>query len=446
MLVHAGKVRPVDVAETGPQEGWAGNGGHAVAAFRLHWAWVILGVCFLDLFVNYSIRLGYGVILPEMIRDLGLNRTQGGTIFNAYLAVYLCMTPFVGNLTDRYGARRVIAGFGTFLAAGALLMGTADGFVMACIYYAIVGVGASAMWTPVLVVVQRWFAPTRRGLALGILSTGYGLGFAAMGWIFPHLVRVSSWRASWYLLGLGALCMVLLNALLLRSSPEDRGSSPWGQDPLTSKEEQTSSKSSRPGCLKEVLGSHSFWFIGASYFLAACSLYLVTTFMVDYAQGELGLELKAASFLATIHGLSQVVGVLTIPPLSDRLGRRRTLMGSNVLMSMGIVGMVLSGGWTWGIYLSVALVGMLYGVTWPLYGACGGDYFPKEVMGTVIGAWTPFYGTGAILAHFLAGTIRDFTGSFQAAFLLGSSLALGASLLLWRVGEPRQLSRIIHEK
>ena len=37
----------------------------------LHWAWVILAICFINLFINYSIRLGYGVVLPEMIRDLG---------------------------------------------------------------------------------------------------------------------------------------------------------------------------------------------------------------------------------------------------------------------------------------------------------------------------------------------------------------------------------------
>jgi hypothetical protein len=34
-----------------------------------HWALIVLLVCFVDLFVNYSIRLGCGVILPEMIRD-----------------------------------------------------------------------------------------------------------------------------------------------------------------------------------------------------------------------------------------------------------------------------------------------------------------------------------------------------------------------------------------
>ncbi|MBC8175838.1 MAG: hypothetical protein H8E19_00425, partial [Deltaproteobacteria bacterium] len=45
----------------------------------IHWAWVILSVCFIDLFINYSVRLGYSLVLPEMIRDLGFNRTAGGS-------------------------------------------------------------------------------------------------------------------------------------------------------------------------------------------------------------------------------------------------------------------------------------------------------------------------------------------------------------------------------
>lgn len=40
----------------------------------LHMAWVILGICFINLFISYSVRLGYSVILPEMIRHLGFSR------------------------------------------------------------------------------------------------------------------------------------------------------------------------------------------------------------------------------------------------------------------------------------------------------------------------------------------------------------------------------------
>jgi len=406
---------------------------HGSSKKDFHWAWIILSVCFINLFVNYSIRLGYGVVLPEMIRSLGLNRTQAGAIFNFYLAAYICLTPFTGNLTDRFGARRIITLFSILLGTGTLLMGAVERFWTACIIFALVGAGASAMWTPVITVVQRWFALKRRGMALGILSTGYGLGFAAMGWLFPILVESFSWRFCWYVLGAWVLIMVLVNGIFLRSGPEDLQMSPWGEKenlPLGSSPREGLASKVRYG---EIFRSSRFWAIGASYSFVACALYVITTFMVDYANMELGFSFKRASFLATIHGLSQVVGVLTIPILSDRIGRRLTLMGSNVLIAVSVLGIIASGKSLIGLYTSIAILGMFYGVTWPMYGACGGDYFKKEVMGTVIGAWTPFYGLGAISAHFIAGRIRDITQSFQTAFYLAIIFAIVGSFLMLRV-------------
>ena len=407
----------------------------------LHWAWVILAVCFVDLFVNYSIRLGFGVVLPEMIRSLELNRTQGGAIFNFYLAAYVCLTPFAGNLTDRFGARRVIALFCIILGIGTLLMGTVERFWTASIFFALAGAGASAMWTPVITVVQRWFGRRRRGMALGILSTGYGLGFATTGWLFPVLVSSLSWRFCWYVLGAWALIMVLVNGIFLRSGPEDLQMSPWGEEGDNLPGNPNNEGSDKGGRYGEIFRLSRFWTIGASYAFIACALYMITTFMVDYADVELGLGFKKASFLATIHGLSQVVGVLTIPILSDRIGRRLTLVGSNVFIALSILGVIASATTSvrYGIpilFASIAFLGIFYGVTWPMYGACGGDYFRKEVMGTVIGAWTPFYGLGAILAHFISGRIRDVTQSFQAAFYLAVLFALVAAFLMQRVKRP----------
>ena len=406
-----------------------------------HWAWVILAVCFVDLFINYSIRLGYGVVLPEMIRSIALDRTQGGAIFNFYLTAYICLTPFTGNLTDRFGARRVITLFCILLGTGALLMGTVESFWTASIFFALVGAGASAMWTPVLTVVQRWFGRRRRGMALGILSTGYGLGFATTGRLFPVLVNSLSWRFCWYVLGAWALIMVLVNGIFLRSRPEDLQMSPWGEEGDNLPGNPNGRSLGKEGRYGEIFRSSQFWTIGASYSFIACTLYMITTFMVDYANVELGLSFEKASFLATIHGLSQVVGVLTIPILSDRIGRRLTLMGSNVFIALSILGVIASATTNvrCGIpilFASIALFGIFYGITWPMYGACGGDYFRKEVMGTVIGAWTPLYGLGAISAHFIAGRIRDTTQSFQAAFCLAILFALVAAFLMQRVKQP----------
>ena len=67
-------------------------------------------------------------------------------------------------------------------------------------------------------------------MALGILSTGFGLGFATTGWLFPILVDSFSWRFCWYVLGAWALIMVLVNGIFLRSRPEDLKMSPWGEE------------------------------------------------------------------------------------------------------------------------------------------------------------------------------------------------------------------------
>jgi sugar phosphate permease len=394
---------------------------------------VILATCFVNLFVNYSVRLGYGVVLPEMIRDLGLSRTAGGSIYNAYLFSYIVLTPLTGFLTDRLGARWVISICSLILGGGVILMGSAKGLFQACLFYAVVGIGATGMWTPVITIVQRWFAQNRRGLALGILSTGYGLGFASMGIVFPWIVSRFSWRYSWFFLGIAALVMAVANSLLLRSDPERAGTLPWGQREPTSLNGPKEVTYSEEISFFRVFRERPFWLIGLSYFCMAYSLYGITTFMVDYARYQMGLPLPRASFLATIHGICQIVGVLTILPLSDYLGRRRTLIISNSFITACLLGILLSGSSWIMLYVFVGILAVFYGVTFPMYGACAGDYFPKEVMGTVIGAWTPFYGLGAILVHWVSGMLRDSTGNYEYAFVISTVMAAVGIALIYAV-------------
>lgn len=405
----------------------------------IHWAWIILGVCFVNLFVNYGIRLGYSVVLPEMIRTLGFSRQQAGNIFNAYFLAYICLSLFAGNLTDRLGARRIIPLFGIVLGVGTLLMGTAASFWQASLFFAVVGMGAAAMWTPIITLVQRWFDIKRRGMALGILSTGFGLGFASMGKLFPVIVAEWNWRYCWYFLGVAALLMVFVNLLLLRSKPEDKGLVPWGtpEGEIPTVAQQVTGGQKGSTRYSEILASGRFWILGFSYLFIAGSLYIPTTFMVDYARYELGFPYGQASFLATIHGIGQIVGVLTIGVISDYIGRRITILLSNLCIAISIVCIVASGGSQVWLFTSVGALGAFFGATFPMYGAAGGDYFRREVMGTVIGALTIFYGTGAILAHSFAGHIRDATGSFTIPFFIAIGASLLAAILVGFVKRPQ---------
>ncbi|HIJ55694.1 MAG TPA: MFS transporter [Deltaproteobacteria bacterium] len=397
---------------------------------KIHWAWIVLAVCFVNLFINYSARLGYGVILPEMIRTLEFGRTAAGSIFNAYLFTYIAITPFTGYFTDRFGGRRVITICAFILGLGLLLMGTVDSLWTACLFYAVVGIGASGMWTPLITVVQRWFSHKRRGMVLGILSTGFGLGFAAMGGAFPWVVEHYNWRYAWSFLGSAALIMVFINGLLLRSDPESSGYQPWGQKKEAQNPIHTKDPIRSSGALPKIFRNRTFWLIGLSYFAIAYALYGITTFMVDYARYQLHVPLEKASFLATIHGLCQVAGMLIVLPLSDYWGRKKTILFSNAMITVALIGILLTGNSWNSLSILIGCLAIFYGATFPIYGACAGDYFPKEVMGTVLGAWTPFYGLGAIATHWITGALRDSTGVYDHSFLINAAMgAMGLAFM-----------------
>lgn len=399
---------------------------------RLHWAWVVLAICFVDLFVNYSVRLGYGVVLPEMIRDLGFSRVAGGSIYNAYLFTYIIITPYTGYLTDRLGARRVITACLFVLGAAAVLMGSVNSFWSACLFFGIAGLGATGLWVPILTLVQRWFGSHRRGFALGILSTGFGLGFATIGAVFPLIVKYFNWRYAWFFLGAMALALVAVNGIFLRSDPVAAGVQPWGEK----QDNAASSIGRRENAIPQRLSfgwlfsDSRFLWIGSSYFAIAYALYGITTFMVDYAKFQLNLPLETASLLATIHGIGQIAGVLTVLPLSDYLGRKKTIIASNIIIASCLAMILLAGESVVMLFISIGCLAIFYGATFPIYGACAGDYFPREIMGTVMGAWTPFYGLGAILSHWATGLLRDATGVYNHAFIINVVMGALAVLLI----------------
>lgn len=355
-----------------------------------------------------------------MIRNLGFNRVAGGSIYNAYLLTYIAITPFAGYLTDRLGARRVISICIFILGLAVILMGTVDTLWSACLFFGVAGLGATGLWAPIIALVQRWFAFHRRGFALGILSTGFGLGFATIGAVFPWIVTYYNWRYAWFSLGAMALALVAVNAIFLRSDPVATGVEPWGEKPENANRSagRRENESPQGKGLRTILSNRQFWIIGASYCAVAYALYGITTFMVDYAKYQLNLPLDMASLLATIHGICQIAGVLTVLPLSDYLGRKKTIMISNIIITGCLAMILLAGESIVLLYISIGALAIFYGATFPIYGACAGDYFPREVMGTVIGAWTPLYGFGAILTHWITGLLRDATGVYNHAFII----------------------------
>lgn len=71
-----------------------------------HWSKVILLASFLTVFISFSIRSGFGILLPEIMDALALTKAQAGYIGSAYFVAYMFFSPLLGILTDKIGGEK----------------------------------------------------------------------------------------------------------------------------------------------------------------------------------------------------------------------------------------------------------------------------------------------------------------------------------------------------
>jgi len=393
--------------------------------WQIHWAWVILLASFATQFANYSIRLGYGILMPEMISSLEITKAQAGSIASSFYLTYTIFSPLLGFLVDRCSARRLLTFFCFILGLGAFLMSKPASLYQACLFFAVAGLGSSALWTSVTTLLQRWFAFPRRGMALGILSTSAALGFGIMGLAIPFWIARYDWRTCWLILSILAFSLVPLNGFLLRSKPQDLNLRPWGEEPAlpgTPRPEEA-----RAGLgYREMLKLRNLWLGGISYFFISFSAYVMITFIVTYGTLELKLPYPEASRLASAFAFSGFFGTLFIPTLSDSLGRKRCLILLATFIALSILLIVWAGRNPAALFAAVCILGFFFQAAWPMYGAAGRDFFPPGSTGAVLGFWTTFYGMGAVLGPLLGGYVADLLGTFTRSFLMAAaSAALG---------------------
>jgi MFS family permease len=96
------------------------------------------------------------------------------------------------------------------------------------------------------------------------------------------------------------------------------------------------------------------------------------------------------------------------------------------------------------LMVGIGWFGVLYGGIFPLVAACGRDYFPKEVTGTILGLLTIFYGAGAMATPVVTGHLADLTGTFRWSFGLGVFASLFASFLIGFLKGPKGFSNKDH--
>ncbi len=164
-------------------------------------------------------------------------------------------------------------------------------------------------------------------------------------------------------------------------------------------------------------------------------------FLVLRAQ-ERGLNvLGVLGMLATFNLVYTLVST-PAGSLSDRVGRRKLLVGGWLLYALIYIGFGLVGR-GWQVWLLYAVYGLYYGLTYGTAKAMVADIVPEALRGTAYGTYNAMLGLLDFPASLIAGLLWDglpawgFSGFGPSApFFFGGTLALLAAIamMLWRPG------------
>jgi len=143
---------------------------------------------------------------------------------------------------------------------------------------------------------------------------------------------------------------------------------------------------------------------------------------------DLGLSAFVTVMAYVVFNL--VYASLSMPAgsLSDRIGRRRLLVGGFVLFSLVYLGLALAGGpaAVWPLF---AFYGAYMAMTEGVGKAYVSDLSPPRARGTALGAYQTVTGIVTFFSSLIAGLLWDLAGP-RAPFFFGAAAGLAAALVL----------------
>jgi MFS family permease len=320
-----------------------------------------------------------------------------------------------GWATDRFGPARVVATGGVFLALGWGGLGLSHSLWQVYLSLGVVSaVGMSAAWVPCNATVVRWFV-RRRGLAVGICSSGGSVGNLVVPPVATAVVGLLGWRSTLPLMAVvGGVLMVGCSRFLVRD-PEKMGLHPDGDDtgPVTT---STSLSDADSYTAAEARRTSTFWCLFGIFALTWVAVFVPFAHVVAFAK-DLHIGALAASTVLSAIGLGGLGGRLSAGPVSDCIGRRTTLA---LLLSLEVGAFLLFAA-SHGLlllYPAAIFFGATYGGSTTMFPAIVGDQFGRAHAGAIVGLIFASAGSFAAVGPYVAAAIYDATSSYRVAFVL----------------------------
>jgi MFS family permease len=386
------------------------------------WLTTIAGTIGLTLGPSTLTLVSFGVFVRPLQQEFG--RTLGQTTFAATIISYAAMVVALvqGMLTDRFGSRvLIVASIPIFALSYASLCFLPRNLAVYYAFWIIIPVCAIGIWPlTYLRATATWF-DRRMGLALG--STNSGIGSIIIPPLAGVLVVHYGWRNAYG--SLAAIALVVTWPVTLAFLRKSGSVGPQRQS-ITVKWGAAFSEAAKTSTF--AITAIVFFILGG---LSAGLVVLQVPMLI-----EAGIAPTVSAWLASIVGMSMIVGRIGTGYLLDYLHAARVLMW--FILASSFAAVVFAIGVTMATApIAATMIGLIVGAEFDALSYIIPRYYGYRSFGTTYGGVYAVFQLGVGLGIAAVGFSRDWLGSFRPSMCALAVLTLLAGLLFSRLGPYR---------
>ncbi len=396
---------------------------------KLFYGWVVVIALLIIGTITFGTRFSFGVFFKSIESEFDLTRGVTSWIFSIHMVFSIAFAILGGWALDRYGPRIIIFLMGLFTGLSLLLTSqTNSSWQLFITYSLLLAIGTGALHVVRISTVSRWF-DKKRGLALGIVVSGGGLGQVIMAPFATFLISSFDWRTAYIVIGIITWLIVIPLSRLLKKDPHEIGAFPDGIN-SHSKEIKDEKESIQPisFSLSQVLKTRSFWLLMFIWLFWGSSSFLILTHIVPHAT-DIGFSAGEAAIILSLMGGISIAGSVLMGRLLESIGKKKVAIICSLLLVGAMVWLIWAQN-LWMLYLFAVAYGFAQGGLATSVNVIIGDTFGLRNLGVIMGMLTIGWGVGSAIGPAVAGLIFDVTNSYSIAFLMGAATMLIATLLI----------------
>ncbi|WAH38070.1 MFS transporter [Alicyclobacillus dauci] len=344
-------------------------------------------------------RLSVVYLFPFIAPDLKLNNAEIGMIVSI-LAICWSLSGFVfGSISDLIGSRKkVLLPITLAFSLFSFLSGIAKSFGSMLLLRGLMGVSEGPVLPIAQAAVVAESSEKRRGFNLGFVQSSLGLiGSTVTPLIVTAVATKYSWHAAFYLVGVPGIVMFFI---LLK----------WMIDPskrMTKEQAAAHDHRVKREDYPAVFKSRNVWVCMVISAFMMTWLFAFTTFAPTYLTGHDKFTPEAMGLIMSAMGLGTFFWGFIGPAISDKWGRKPTLILFGFIATLSPVCLAL----VHGSIATMMIIGFLTTAgqaTFPLFMAVvPGESLKPKYVGTAVGLTQ-------LVGEFIGGTAAPSIGGIAA--------------------------------